>query len=61
MWMLPLYLHVNQKSDDDDDEQRDGSQKQFKYVIAHLDNRTSNTSILGHIQAFVDRNDFSLC
>ena len=23
MWMLPLYLHVNQKSDDDDDD--DGS------------------------------------
>ena len=20
MWMLPLYLHVNQKSDDDDDD-----------------------------------------
>ena len=24
MWMLPLYLHVNQKSDDDDDD-NDGS------------------------------------
>ena len=23
MWMLPLYLHVNQKSDDDDDDDDD--------------------------------------
>ena len=24
MWMLPLYLHVDQKSDDDDDDDDDG-------------------------------------
>ena len=24
MWMLPLYLHVNQKSVDDDDDDDDG-------------------------------------
>ena len=24
MWMLPLYLHVNQRSDDDDDDDDDG-------------------------------------
>ena len=23
MWLLPLYLHVNQKSDDDDDDDDD--------------------------------------
>ena len=23
MWMLPMYLHVNQKSDDDDDDEDD--------------------------------------
>ena len=27
MWMLPLYLHVNQKSDDDDDDDDFGCDK----------------------------------
>ena len=28
MWMLPLYLHVNQNSDDDDDDDDDGEQNE---------------------------------
>ena len=31
MWMLPLYLHVNQKSDDDDDE--DGNSRLSTLMI----------------------------
>ena len=27
MWMLPLYLHINQKSDDDDDDNDDDQDK----------------------------------
>ena len=29
MWMLPLYLHVNKKSDDDDDDNDDLSGYNF--------------------------------
>ena len=32
MWMLPLYLHVNQKSDNDDDDMIAGRYIQFKNV-----------------------------
>ena len=36
MWMLPLYLHVNQKSDnddDDDDDEDDGSSRLSTLMI----------------------------
>ena len=32
MWMLPLYLHVNQKSDDDDDNDDDGKCSKISYT-----------------------------
>ena len=32
MWMLPLYLHVNQKSDDDDDDDDDDEGEQVAFI-----------------------------
>ena len=32
MWMLPLYLHINKKSDDDDDDDADPCEPQFYYI-----------------------------
>ena len=31
MWMLPLFLHINQKSDDDDEEEEDDVLRECKY------------------------------
>ena len=32
MWMLPLYLHVNQKSVDDDDDDGDADVQSYIFV-----------------------------
>ena len=39
MWMLPLYLHVNQKSDYDDDDDDDGTENDdpFQHYFSHLE------------------------
>ena len=39
MWMLPLYLHVNQKYDDDDDDDDDDDEHYsylFQYIVLGL-------------------------
>ena len=45
MWMLPLYLHVNQKSDDPDDD--DDDEQHHWYIVKML-----NHNVL-HIIAFL--------
>ena len=40
MWMLPLYLHVNQKSDDVDDDYDDGPYR-CKFTILDLPHTVS--------------------
>ena len=39
MWMLPLYLHVNQKSDDPDD---DDDEQHHWYIVKMLNHRFNN-------------------
>ena len=38
MWMLPLYMHINQKSDDDDDDDDDGTEN--KLMVFFFSNPT---------------------
>ena len=39
MWMLPLYLHVNQKSiDDDDDDDADNSHERSSFMKNNKEN-----------------------
>ena len=40
MWMLPLYLHVNQKSDDDNDD--DDESKGCKWDVKSEYKKTTN-------------------
>ena len=36
MWTLPLYLHLNQKSDDDDDDDDDGGDDDDDDDMVHM-------------------------
>ena len=33
LWIWPLYLHVNQKSDDDDDDEKKSCIHSFQYIL----------------------------